>query len=241
MITRYAAALALAGAAVFVPVQAFGQDNVAAVRTINGTRLDVSASGSVTRVPDIATISAGVETRATGAAAALADNAARMQRVRAALKRAGVADQDVQTSAISLNPDYAYENNQPPRLTGYRASNTLSVKFRDLKRAGPILDALVAEGANQIGGPSLGIDHPEQALDEARVKALAAARARADLYARALGMRVVRIVSLSESGGYTPQPPMPMFARAEMAAAKTAVDPGTQNLEVGVNAVFELQ
>ena len=84
-----------------------------------------------------------------------------MERVRAALKRAGIEDRDIQTSSINLNPEYRYDQNRPPRLTGYRASNTVNVKFRDLKRTGAILDALVAEGANQINGPSLTIDKPE--------------------------------------------------------------------------------
>ena len=98
-----------------------------------------------------------------------------MARVRAALTRAGVADRDIQTSNINLNPDYAYENNRPPRLTGYNASNQVTVRFRDIANAGEILDALVAEGANSINGPTLTIDKPEAALDEARARAIAAA------------------------------------------------------------------
>ena len=175
---------------------------VAHVQTIAGTRLDISATGEVTRVPDIAIISAGVMTRSATATGAITDNAARMERVRAALKRAGIADRDIQTAKISLNPEYRYQDNQPPQLTGYTASNQVNVRFRDIRNTGRILDALVAEGANQINGPSLTIDKPEAALDEARVKAIADGRARADIYARALGMRVVRLLSVSEGGGY---------------------------------------
>ncbi len=94
-------------------------------RPISGTRLEISATGEATRVPDVAIISAGVVTRATSARAALAQNAARMERVRAALKSAGIADRDIQTSNISLNPEYRYVENQPPKLTGYTASNQL--------------------------------------------------------------------------------------------------------------------
>jgi uncharacterized protein YggE len=148
-------------------------------QTIAGTRLDVSASGEVNRVPDLAIISAGVVTRATTARSALQQAATKMARVRAALTRAGVADRDIQTSNINLNPDYAYENNRPPRLTGYNASNQVTVKFRDIANAGEILDALVAEGANSINGPTLTIDKPQAALDEARTRAIAAGRARA--------------------------------------------------------------
>jgi uncharacterized protein YggE len=209
---------------------------------VSGTRLDISATGEVTRIPDIAVISAGVVTRASSAVQALADNAARMDRVRAALKGAGIADRDIQTSNVSLNPDYRYVENQPPQLTGYNASNTVTVRFRDIKATGKILDALVAEGANQINGPSLTIDKPESALDEARTKAIANGRARAELYARSLGMRVVRLLSVSESSGFGGGP-IPMMARGDVAqmASKTEISPGEQQLQVTVGMSFELQ
>jgi len=209
---------------------------------VSGTRLDISATGEVSRVPDVAVISAGVVTRSATAVAALAENATRMERVRAALKRAGIADRDIQTSTVSLNPDYRYAENQPPQLTGYSATNTVNVRFRDIKATGKILDALVAEGANQINGPSLTIDKPEAALDEARTRAIANGRARAELYARSLGMRIVRLLSVSETGGYGGGP-VPMMARGAIAQmdAKTEVVPGEQQLQVSVNMSFELQ
>ena len=236
-------ALALGTAAVPAIADAQVQTIPVQVPLISGTRLDVSATGEVTRVPDLAIISAGVQTLKPTATAAIEENAARMERVRAALKHAGIEDKDIQTSNLSLNPEYQYDQNRPPRLTGYRASNTVSVKFRDLKRTGAILDALVAEGANQINGPSLTIDKPESALDEARTKAIANGRLRADLYARALGMHVVRLISVSEGGGYGVPPPMPMVAMmAERSADATSkIDPGTQQLQVSVSMSFELR
>jgi uncharacterized protein YggE len=241
MRTSSIAALVLASAA--VPAGVVAQAQTAPVQVVSGTRLDVSATGEVTRVPDIAIISAGVQTLQPTATAAIEENAARMERVRSALKRAGIEDRDIQTSSINLNPEYQYDQNRPPRLTGYRATNTVNVKFRDLKRTGAILDALVAEGANQINGPNLTIDKPESALDEARTKAIANGRARADLYARALGMRVVRLISVSEGGGYNVPPPMPMVAQmAERSGgADSKIDPGTQQLQVNVSMSFELQ
>ena len=156
-------------------------------QTIAGTRLDINATGEVTRVPDIAIISAGVVSRSTTATARCRKRRIGWQRVLAALKRAGVADRDIQTSNVSLNPEYRYAENQPPQLTGYTASNTVTIRFRDIRSSGKILDALVAQGANQINGPNLTIDKPEAALDEARAKAIAAGRARAELYARRWG------------------------------------------------------
>src|SRR6478672_2864255 len=135
------AALMIGAASWTAPASA---QQAAITQSIAGTRLDVSATGEVTRVPDLAIISAGVVTRSATAGAAMQQAATRMQRVRAALKSAGIADRDIQTSNINLNPEYRYENNQPPVLTGYSATNQLTVRFRDLANAGKILDALVA-------------------------------------------------------------------------------------------------
>jgi uncharacterized protein YggE len=230
-----------------LPVQALAQQPTAVPFTAvsAGTRLDIVATGEVARVPDVAIISAGVVTRAQTATAAIADNAARMERVRAALRRAGIADRDIQTSSVNLNPDYQYAQNQPPRLTGYQASNNVSIRFREIRRTGAILDALVAEGANQLNGPALTIDKPQAALDEARVLAISVGRARADVYARALGMRVVRLISISEAGADQPRPMMTMDASeirvTGSRVAKTDIDPGEQKVSSSVSMSFELR
>jgi uncharacterized protein YggE len=213
-------------------------------QTIAGTRLDINATGEVTRVPDVAVISAGVVSRAATASGALRDTAAKMERVLAALRRAGVESRDIQTSSVSLSPEYRYPRDQAPQLTGYTASNTVTVRFRDLDKTGKILDALVAEGSNQINGPNLVVDKPEAALDEARARAVAIGRARAEMYARALGLRLVRIVSVNETGGYyaPPPPPAPVMMDARMASAPaTKIEPGEQKLQVNLAMVFELQ
>jgi uncharacterized protein YggE len=230
-------ALALGAAA--LPAGAVAQSPL--VIPVAGTRLDISATGEVSRVPDVAIISAGVVTRQPTASAAIQQNATQMARVLAALKRAGVADRDVQTSSVSLNPEYRYQDNQPPQLNGYTASNQVNIRFRDIRNTGRILDALVAEGANQINGPSLTIDKPEAALDEARSKAIANGRARAEFYARSLGKRVGRLISVSEGGGNYPAPPMPMMMEARAQSADTKIVPGEQKLQVTLSMVFELQ
>ena len=238
---KHAIIAALMLGAVALPAAAQAQQ-ASITQSIAGTRLDVSATGDVTRVPDIAIITAGVVTRSATAKSALQQAATRMDRLIAALKRAGVEDRDIQTSNINLNPEYTYANNQPPKLNGYTASNQLTIRFRDIANSGAILDALVAEGANQINGPSLTIDKPEAALDEARARAVAAGRARADLYARSLGLRVARVVSVSESGGnYPSPPPMPMMMEARAQAADTKIVPGEQKLSVTLAMTFELQ
>lgn len=215
-----------------------------AVQTISGTRLDVVATGEANRVPDVAIISAGVVTRAPTASQALQQNATQMQRVIAALRRAGVAERDIQTSSINLHPDYRHRDNEQPVVTGYNASNQVTVRFRDIAQSGKILDALVAEGANQINGPQLTIDKPEAALDEARRNAIAVARARAQLYAQATGKRVGRILAISEGGGGFPRPEGIVVTgsragRGEM--ADTKIVPGEQTLSVSIQVTFELE
>jgi uncharacterized protein len=233
---QLAVAAMAAGASVAAGAQMQPQGPV-----ITGTRLDVSARAEVTRAPDIAIINAGVVTQAPDAATAMRDNAQRMSRVIAALKKAGLADRDMATSSISLSPQYRYEENKPPVITGYQASNQLNVKFRDIGKAGSVLDVLVREGANQINGPTLALDNPQAALDEARASAIKSARARADLYANATGMKVKRIVAISESEGFN-QGPVPVMARqmTSDAAAKTEILAGEQSVAVTINVVFEL-
>lgn len=233
-------ALALILCAVSAPVAA--QVTAAPAVIVDGTILDVSATGRTTRVPDLATIRAGVVTTAPTAAAALAANAARMNRVLAALKTAGLDARDVQTASISLQPQYRYVQNQAPALTGYQASNSVAVRFRDIARSGTILDTLVQQGANQIDGPNLSIDKPEAAMDEARVDAITKARARAELYARAAGLRVDRIVSIGEGGEYAPAPPpMPMMVRTQAVETDSKIAAGEQDVAVSVGVRFLLK
>lgn len=212
-----------------------------ATPTTQGTLLSVSTTAEASRTPDIATLSTGVVTQAADANAAMRDNATQMDKVMAALRAAGIAPRDIQTSGINLNPQYRYAENQPPAIVGYQASNTVNVKVRELARLGKVLDALVAQGANQINGPSFGIDQPEAALEEARLAAVKKAQAQAQTYARALGLQVKRVVSISEGGASQPgpMPVMRMMAATPM-EKDTAISPGESSVSVSVEMVFEL-
>lgn len=207
---------------------------------IDGAILDVIAEGSTTRVPDVATVRSGVVTQASTAAAALADNAARMGRVLASLKAAGVAARDIETTAVTLSPQYRYADNQAPAITGYQATNTVSVRLRDIARSGAILDLLVAQGANQIDGPTLSLAEPDAAMDEARVDAVTRARARAVLYARAAGLSVARILSISEGADQPPAPGPVLFARAKEVSS-TQILPGESRITATVLVRFLLK
>lgn len=232
--------LSAAALAATVPLAASAQ--TAPIATVSeGTLLDVVAEGRVNRVPDIAVIRAGVVSQGATAAEALSANARQMASVLTALKAAGIADRDIQTATISLSPQYRYAENQPPAITGYQASNSVSVKFRDIARSGTILDTLVKQGANQIDGPSLTIDAIDSAMDAARVDAVKRARERANLYAGALGMKVDRILMVSEgSDGGAPGPVPQMMVRAE-AKDSTQIAPGEQQVSATVRIRFLLK
>jgi uncharacterized protein YggE len=248
---RFALAVALAaGAALAHPALAQQMSPVPAIDA-GHTLLTVSADGRSDRIPDLALFNAGVTTQGRTAAEALSANSAAMSRVIAALKRAGIADRDIQTSNLSINPVYSEPRRlpdgsverQPPEIVGYQVSNNVSVRQRQLGDFGKVIDTLVSAGANQVNGPSFMLDRPDAALDAARIEAVGKARARAELYARAAGLRVVRIISINESGGYAP--PMPVMYRMTAEAAPPApppppMAPGEVSLNVSVTVQFEL-
>jgi uncharacterized protein YggE len=237
------ALLATATGLALTGVSASAQEARPVMMPLDGTMLEVAADGTSTRTPDLAVIQAGVVTQAATAGDAMRQNSARMTTVLGALRRAGVAERDIQTSSIALSPQYRYAENQPPVITGYQASNQVSVRFRDIAKSGTILDTLVREGANNISGPNLTIDKPEAALDEARTAAVATARARAELYAKAAGLRVDRILSISEGGASSPPMPMPQAGLARFSAdkAETQIAAGEQELRVSLSVRFLLK
>ena len=205
------------------------------------TTLSLSAHGEVQTAPDEATITLGVVTKAATAREAMAQNAQRMGAVIEALRGAGVAAKDVQTSNINLEAQYVYAPNTPPRLTGYQATNDVTVTIVDLARLGPAIDAVSEAGANQINGIGFGLKSPQGAEDAARIAAVKALRAKAELYAQASGYHIARLVNLTEGGGYEPPPMRPMvMSKARSASAPTPVEAGALTVRADVAAVFEL-
>lgn len=208
----------------------------------HGAMLSLSAYGETKVAPDMATISTGVVTEAPTAQEAMRLNRERMTQVIAALKRQGIAEKDIQTSGLNLSAQYNYENNKPPELRGYQASNQVTVIIYDLNRVGQAADAVVSAGSNQINGISFGLRDPQAAEDAARIEAVRRLQAKADLYARALGKPIVALRAFSEGGGYQPTPPMPMMrmAAAEAADSSTPVAPGQLSLRIDVQGTYEL-
>ena len=232
-------ALILAGSAAGASAQTAGASDAA----FRATTLNLSAYGETRAAPDMATISLGVQNVAPTAADAIRQNAAKMTQVIAALRKAGIPEKDIQTSNLSVSPQYVYQENLPPRLTGYQVSNQVTVTSHDMSRVGQLVDATVNAGADTVGGVSFGLTDSTAAENDARVKAVQALQAKADLYARATGYHVGRLVSLNEGSSYAappPAPPMPMMMAKAERDYSTPVSAGETRVRVDVSAVYEL-
>ena len=200
--------------------------------------ISMTGHGEIRSLPDMAQVTAGVTTTAPTAAQALATNSARMKSVFAALEKLGVAQKNIQTSNFFVSPQYTNgDNNAPRRLTAYQVNNDVTARIEDIGKLGGALDALVAAGANQINGVSFSIQNDAPLLEKARAQAIADARARAETYAKAAGVTLGPILSISEGGGEAP--PRPMYRMAAM-AAETQIAPGEQSVTANVSVVWEI-
>lgn len=210
-----------------------------------GPVVTLSVTESVESAPDMASVNTGVQTRAQTAKQAMADNAAQMDRLIAALVKAGVARKDIQTSGLNLNPQYDYSNRtdgQGPRFLGYEASNQLTVKLRDIARVGETIDKLVEAGATNVNGPSFGIADDTALLREARTKVIRTAGERAAFYAQAAGYRSARLIAISETGEIMrPMPRMMMMDAQAAAAPATKIEPGQLSTSVTLSFQYVLE
>jgi uncharacterized protein YggE len=198
----------------------------------------VAGSGTVSATPDQAEITTGVVTQAATAAQAMAANSQAMERLLQSLANLGIGPRDIQTTNISVSPQRRPpKEGQPPEITGYEVSNQVRVKVRDLARLGQVLDRQVSQGANLVYGIHFGLQEPAPLLDEARKRAMADARRRADLYAAAAGLKVGRVLSVQEAGVAPPGPgPAPRIAMS----AAIPVAPGEQEIQASVTVTFTL-
>lgn len=207
--------LPLIAALICMAIPAVAQD-------VPGPRLFVNGTGQVDVAPDMATITLGVVTEAPAADEAMAANSRALAEVVQRLSQAGIAARDIQTSSFSVSPQWTQpeDRERAPAIVGYRVQNMVTARVRDLERLGSILDSVVQGGANQLAGLSLGLADPQEAMDEARRRAVADAIRRAQILAEASGVKLGPIVSISEAGAGMPQP---MF-KAEAAFAGRAMD-----------------
>jgi uncharacterized protein len=207
-------------------------------------RIVVTGEGEAAVAPDIATLSVSVMREAATAREALDANNQAMAEVIAAMKELGIAERDLQTAAIQIIPRYDYSNSpdgtQRAELVGYQVVNTLSVRIRDLKRTGEILDRAVTLGVNQGGGIVFSNDDPSATITEARKKAVADAAAKARTLAEAAGVGLGRVIEITEQS-FMP-PPMPMEAKSfDRAVAAVPIEAGENAYRVQVNVTFALE
>ena len=211
---------------------------------VQGPVVEISATETVQSQPDRATVGAGVTTRAPTAVAAMRDNAAKMEKVLARLGQLGIPGRDVQTSGVSLNPQYRYNNdNVPPTFLGYDVTNQVSVILRDVAKVGPVLDALVAAGANNVNGPYFGREDDKAQRDVARESAFKAAEAQARAYSRMAGFSGVRLLSVEETlqrGGPIAFDVANQAAVEVTAAKSTPIEPGRVGTTVQLTAKYEM-
>jgi uncharacterized protein YggE len=230
---KHALALAVLTAASFVAP--------ALAQTAPPPAISVTGEATVSATPDLAQIDGGVTSEAKTAREASEANNAAMSKVLSALKGAGIDEKDYQTSRLSLQPQFASNYKSSDRASGivsFRASNRVTVKVRDVTKVANVIDVLVGAGANEVGGINFTVTQASKALDEARGKAVADARRKAEIYAKAAGVTLGEPISISEEGAAVPQ------FRSKMAAPMAVgapVAPGEETLSVTVGVTWAIK
>jgi uncharacterized protein len=223
------AAVALAAALLTAPALA---------QVIPPAAISVTGEATVSVPPDLAEIDGGVTSEAKTARDASEANNTAMGKVLQALKGAGIEEKDVQTARLSLQPQSAPNRSGPSAIAGYRASNRVTVRVRDVTRVANVIDTLVGAGANEIGGINFVVSQASKLLDEARERAVADARRKAEIYARAAGVTLGAPLSISEEGNSAPVPYRRMAAGM---AASAPVAQGEETLQVTVSVSWAIK
>lgn len=202
--------------------------------------ITVGGEATIAVAPDRAEIDGGVTTEAKTAREAAEANNKAMGAVLAALKASGIAEKDIQTSRLSLQPQQSSRNpNGPVQITGYRASNRVTLTLRDVTKVATAIDTLVSAGANEISGISFSVSQASKLLDEARSQAIADAQRKAEIYAKAANVSLGAPISISEEGA---PGPVPMYARKMSASAdSTPIAPGTETLRIAVSVSYAIK
>jgi uncharacterized protein YggE len=223
------AAVALAGTLLVAPALA---------QVIPPATISVTGEANVSVPPDLAQIDGGVTSEAKTAREASEANNAAMSKVLQALKVAGIEEKDFQTSRLSLQPQNAPNRTGPSAIVGYRASNRVTIRVRDVTNVANVIDTLVGAGANEIGGINFVVSQASKLLDEARERAVADARRKAEIYAKAAGVTLGAPLSISEEGN---SPPVPYRRMAAGMAASAPVAQGEETLQVTVSVSWAIK
>jgi uncharacterized protein len=226
--TPFAAALA-AGSLIAAPALA---------QTVAPATISVTGEASVSVPPDMAEINGGFTSEARTAREASDANNAAMGKLLLAMKAAGIDEKDIQTSRLSLQPQSAPNHAGTPAIVGYRASNHVTIRLRDVTKVASVIDMLVGAGANDIGGINFMVSAASKLLDEARGQAIADARRKAEIYAKAAGVTLGSPLSISEQGS---PGPMPFRKMSVGMAAATPVAQGEETLQVTVGVSWAIK
>src|ERR1700730_15109660 len=210
----------------------------ALAQTVPPAMISVTGEATVSAAPDLAQIDGGVTSEAKTAREASDANNAAMGKVLLALKGAGIEEKDFQTSRLSLQPQSAPNRTGPNAIVGYRASNRGTIRLRDVTKVASVIDTLVAAGANDIGGINFMVSQASKLLDEAREQAIADARRKAEIYAKAAGVTLGAPLSISEEGNAAPVPYRKMAAGM---AASAPVAQGEETLQVTVSVSWAIK
>ena len=202
--------------------------------------ISVTGEAQISVAPDIAFVDAGVATDAKTAREASEANNNAMTKVFAALKAANIDARDIQTSRLSLQPQYAPNRSGPSPVVGYRASNRVTVRIHDVSKVAGVIDTLVGAGANDIGNVAFEVSQASKLLDDARAQAVTDARRKAEIYARAAGVTLGSALSISE-GGSAPQPMFRAKAVGGMPASPTPIAQGEETLSISVNVTWAIK
>src|SRR5712671_6872519 len=227
--TALAAAVALAGALLTAPVLA---------QVVPPATISVTGEATVSVPPDLAQIDGGVTSEAKTAREASEANNTAMGKVLQALKGAGIEEKDIQTSRLSLQPQSAPNRSGPSAIAGYRASNRVTVRVRDVAKVASVIDTLVGAGANEIGGINFVVSQASKLLDEARERAVADARRKAEIYAKAAGVTLGAPLGISEEGN---PGPVPFRKMAAGMAVSAPVAQGEETLQVTVSVSWAIK
>ena len=237
--TASALATLVLSLALSVPAAAAAQDR-------SRSTLSVVGEGQARVQHDLAIITTGVVSQAGQAKDALAENSKAMGEVIAAAKQAGIDAKDLETTRVSVQLQYSYPpsgSREPRKIVGYEASNTLSIRVRELDQLGPLLDRLVGVGANQIRNVELAVAEPGPTRDLARATAMKDAVRKAGIYAEAAGVKIVRVISIAEGQQNGPRPPMPrtLAMGAAETRAMVPIEAGEQEFRSRITAIFEIE
>lgn len=237
---RLLPALAIATIVAFAPLHGNAEDKK--------PTLALTAEGVVSASPDMAIITIGTVTEAEDAVSALEENTKSTTAFINALKEAGIESKDLQTNNFSIDPQIIYpktrlksSSSKPerPSIVGYTVRNMVTVRIRDLKLIGSVLNEAVSLGANSINGPRFDVEDPSALQAEARKKAMEMAIAKAQDYASAAGITLGPITQINEQGSFQPQPEM-MMARSSMAADSVPVEAGSVSYNATVSVEWSI-